>query len=459
MSWTFRQLQGALKTPQALGLHPSKTTLLREACAAFAEAFGPSPDQRVYAHFVPGRVEVLGKHTDYGGGPTMVMALGRGFVVLSTENGTDQVNVANADSKYPAVSFPFTTEAPEMPGHWGTYAVTAARRIALNFGDLGTLKGADVAIASDLPADGGMSSSSALIIAMFFALAGPNQLAETERFRRNIRGKTDLAMYLAVVENGLSFRELSGSRGVGTFGGSEDHTAILCCKPEKLSVYYYCPTVFECDIDFPPDWVFAICHSGRHAVKTGEAMADYNAAAERAGAVREAYNGANGTTHETLREVVQGLQDEGGSVDSQRLRASLERVDPGRAEDLFLRFEQFVAEMAEIIPQTIETIRGRETDQLGRLIDRSHQLSKSHLYNIVAEVDCLQQLARERGAIAASGFGAGFGGSVYAIVEREGADEFLRQWRAAYEEQYPALAGKLASFVARPAGPAAEISG
>ena len=47
-------------------------------------------------------------------------------------------------------------------------------------------------------------------------------------------------MYLACAENGQSFRDLPGGKGVGTFGGSEDHTAILTCIAGAVSLYQLC---------------------------------------------------------------------------------------------------------------------------------------------------------------------------------------------------------------------------
>jgi galactokinase len=457
MSCTAGQLRETVKSPGSLDLPAEKADLLRATYRKLQEQFHPASGQEVYGYFVPGRIEVLGKHTDYVGGPTVVMAIDRGFFVLSTPNGTDRVNVTNIDPRHEPISFPFSREAPEMAGTWGVYASAAARRVVLNFGQVCPLTGADVVIASDLPPSGGLGSSSALITAMFFALAGPNRLQATDLYCRNIHNSIDLAMYLAVVENGLSFRELIGSRGVGTFGGSEDHAAILCCKPETLSVNTYCPTAPECEVAFPREWAVAVCHSGRHAVKTGKAMAEYNAVSERARAVLAVYNRAGNRALGTLREVVRELQDDHGRVDFGRMRESLERSEAQRAQDLFERFEQFAVEMVEIIPEAVDAVRERNADRLGRCVDRSHSLSRSHLRNIVPEVDCLQGLARAAGAIAASGFGAGFGGSVYAIVRAEGAADFLERWRAAYEREYPQYAGKLAAFVTRPAGPATNL--
>ncbi len=70
------------------------------------------------------------------------------------------------------------------------------------------------------------------------------------------------------------------------------------------------------------------------------------------------------------------------------------------------------------------------------------------------ETVALARLARELGAHAASAFGAGFGGSVWALVDAAGADAFREDWLAAYAARHPVAAARAEAFVTRP-GPGA----
>jgi galactokinase len=72
------------------------------------------------------------------------------------------------------------------------------------------------------------------------------------------------------------------------------------------------------------------------------------------------------------------------------------------------------------------------------------------LGNIVAQVDFLQRSAVKLGALGASGFGAGFGGSVLAVVPASGADAFLQRWRMCYEASHPAESAEAGFFAATP---------
>ena len=89
-----------------------------------------------------------------------------------------------------------------------------------------------------------MSSSSAVVIATFLCLSARNRLSA--QLRARLPTAEALCHYLGCVENGQDCgHELPGDAGVGTFGGSEDHTAILLSRRAELRVYAFCPTALE----------------------------------------------------------------------------------------------------------------------------------------------------------------------------------------------------------------------
>ena len=116
---------------------------------------------------------------------------------------------------------------PKQGGHWTNYPATALRRLSANFPGL---LGVDCSIACDIPSASGMSTSSAIICAVFLAVNGRNNLRERPEFAANISSEEELWEYLGCNENGQTFNGLVGDKGVGTFGGSEDHTAIMSCN-------------------------------------------------------------------------------------------------------------------------------------------------------------------------------------------------------------------------------------
>jgi galactokinase len=403
--------------------------------------------------WVPGRIEFLGKHTDYAGGRSLICAVERGLAVVAAARDDRRIRLTDAVSSE-HVEIELSPTLPPADGSWANYAITVARRIARNFP--GPLRGADIAFASDLPPAAGLSSSSALVVATFLAIADLNALGAHEEYRRSLPNADDLAGYLGAVESGAPFGPLAGDRGVGTFSGSQDHTAILCARAGALVQYSFAPVRFERAVPLPYDHVFVIGSSGVLAEKTGAALELYNRQARRVHALVDRWRAATGRDDPTLAAVVAGSPD---ALD--RLRTIVRdsalaatAADGFDATDLVTRADQFVAESLDIIPAAGDALERGDLATLGELVDRSQRGAELLLGNQVPETHHLARSARSLGAVAASAFGAGFGGSVWALVRRAEAASFLQRWQEAYESRFPEPAARSAFFVTA-AGPAA----
>jgi galactokinase len=434
---------------QTAGLGPlaveAKIGLFAAAAGALLEQGAPA-DGPVHGFFVPGRIEVLGKHTDYAGGRSIVTAVEQGFCMVAAPR-FDALVTVRAVGLGETAAFDLGPELTARHGHWSNYPMTACRRLVRNFR---ADQGADLAFASDLPVASGMSSSSALIVATALVVMAVNGLFRHPRFRRQLPDALSLAAYLGTVENGQTFGELPGDRGVGTFGGSEDHTAMLCSRAGHLGQFAYCPARFQRYLPVPAGHLFAVAFSGVVAEKTGAAQELYNRASLRAAAAVQAWREATGGTEVYLAEVVAG-----GSAARDRLRQVLGRVTgpPFSGAELVRRVEHFIAEDGEILEAAGEALAHGDLTRFGELVDRSQELTDTLLQNQVPQTVVLARLARQAGAVAASAFGAGFGGSVWALVEQSRAEEFVSQWRAGYAQAYPAEADRAEIFLTQ-AGPA-----
>ncbi len=392
--------------------------------------------------FVPGRIEVLGKHTDYAGGRSLLCTAERGFCVVATPR-TDPVVKVNDIVRQQSLEFTISSELAIPPSGWRVFPMVVARRLARNFGD--DCRGAEIAFASDLPSAAGMSSSSALLTAIFTVLSAINHLQERAEFNAEIRTIEDLAGYLGCIENGQSYKSLQGDGGVGTFGGSEDHTAILASEPGQLKQYAFCPVRLERSVPMPAACVFVIAVSGVVADKTGTARAQYNRASEATGHILEIWRAATGATDQTLASVLAAPD----SVD--RVRHVLKQAGAD-ARWLGDRFEQFWQESDVIIPQACDALARNDLNRFGELVDQSQTGAEALLENQVPETIWLAREARSLGAYAASAFGAGFGGSVWALVSQEGAAKLAEQWRESYLASSHHAAAKSEFFVTA-AGP------
>jgi len=433
------------------GLHPSAVQRLKQQFFRVAEILIRdinTAQKEAFAFFVPGRIEILGKHVDYAGGSSLVCTLQHGFCLIATPRSDRIITTIHAETGE-SKSFSLSKDLEPDFGRWSNYPMTVARRIARNFP--GFLSGADIVFVSDLPQASGMSSSSAFMIAFFLALSSINRLPDRDEYRCNVRSSEDLAHYLATVENGQSFRKLTGDKGVGTFGGSQDHTAILCCGSNKISKFAYAPTRFELTLSFPEQHVFVIGSSGVIANKTGEAQEEYNRASFLAARAAEAWNTATGRTDRHLSAVISSPE-----FTRDRMEEILRETTDDRytSEELLDRFKHFFEENEEIVPSAVKAIQTGDLNRFGNLVDRSQYITEHVLRNQTEETVFLASEARRLGAVASSAFGAGFGGSAWALVSDKQADTLCTNWSVRYREAYPETARRSNFFVDR-AGPAA----
>ena len=413
----------------------SRTALFDRAL----EGLGPrAHNARMW--WVPGRLEFLGKHTDYAGGPSLVCAVERGFAVVATPNADRRLRFRDACSGE-SVEHELDADLAPPRTHWSNYPLAVSRRVARDFP--GQLRGLDLAFASDLPSAAGLSSSSALIVATFLALADANDIDTRLEYRASIRSVDELAGYLGAVENGSGFGSLVGDRGVGTQGGSQDHTAILCARPGMLAQYTYLPVHCERLLRLPNDVVFAVASSGVVAPKTGSALEHYNRASALAAAALSAWRNATGSGAPTL-----GAALAEAPTDIADFRELLKA-----RRDLLDRVEHFHNE-SRFVRDAGDALAAGNLARLGALVDESQASAERLLGNQIPETLALARIGRGLGAVAASAFGAGFGGSVYALVRASDAPDFLRRWSWEYAAAFPNRADD-ASFFITPAGPPA----
>ena len=430
------------------GLSPEQAAIKAKAFNELTEALRGQrePGVDLHCYFVPGRIEFLGKHTDYGGGRSLIAAIERGFCVAAAERDDSKVLITDA-SRNERIEFDLTQELTPTVGHWSNYPLTVASRLVKNF--RGAQKGADIIFTSDLPPSAGLSSSSALVVAIFSVLSRVNAIDQRDEYKENIKCLEDLAGYLGAVENGRTFGSLSGSTGVGTLGGSQDHTAILCCRPGHLSQYSFSPVRYENSIAIHDDYVFAIAVSGVSADKTGSALEKYNRVSLMAAEVLSIWRSATGRDDPTLMAATTSSADAPQAI---RDTISASGGITFSVDALLRRYEQFHRECTEIIPGVADALVTGDMDRVGELVDRSQDGAERMLGNQVPETIALAKSARGLGAIAASAFGAGFGGSVWALVKRDGAETFVSKWSEEYSSTFPDSATNAEFFLTR-AGP------
>ncbi len=416
----------------------AESSAFDRALEALERLRGASDEVRRY--FVPGRIEVLGKHTDYAGGRSLLCAAERGMYFAVAPRTDARMRVADGRLGERA-DFVIEPGLKARAGHWSNYPMTMARRLARNFP--GPWKGVDIGLVGDLPLAAGMSSSSAVSVGYYVALADANELDRRPEYLANIHAPEDLAGYLGTVENGRTFGTLRGDTGVGLAGGAEDQTAILCCRAGELSQYSFCPVRHERQVPLPAGWTFAVGVTGVVADKNAAAQEKYNRAARLVDDVLRVWREAMGRDDLWLADAVGSAPDA-----PQKMRGLL-----ASRSDLLERFEQFYVESEEIVPAVGDLLARGDVEGIGPLVDRSMERAVRLLKNQIPETITLAASARTLGAAAASAFGGGFGGAVWALARSDAAPRFVEQWAEEYRRAFPAHRDR-AEFFLTAAAPA-----
>ncbi len=339
-----------------------------EAARLFREAFGEDPHGVVFA---PGRVNLIGEHIDYHGGPVLPAALSRGITVAWRPCVDSMVRVLSVDSvqaggrqSHTPVQFDMAAIGERDPsGGWGNYLRAAGLWAKQN----GFSKGADLLVTSDLPEASGLSSSSALVVATGMALLeSSDALGRLDNERR-----LQLATEFAKAEH-----------YVGTAGGGMDQAASLGGIENALLRIEFKPLRWS-SVPFPDELRLIVAHTGVRAEKSGEAMARYNH--------------IRGNAHNPQI--------------AEHVRSEVHRV------------EEF--EVA---------LRAPNPERCGALMNQSHASLRDLLQVSHPALDHLAEVALKAGALGARMTGAGFGGSIVALASAAAADQVTAALRMAQSE-------------------------
>ncbi|MCI0512352.1 galactokinase [candidate division KSB1 bacterium] len=221
------------------------------------ETFGAVPVTLLRA---PGRLELLGNHTDYNGCPVITMAIDRDLVVAASPRNDRQVVCQNVESVFTVRQFEITPEIePYPPGDWGNYVKAAVQGLVTELkarpGNCARLQGFNLTFSGTIPAAAGLSSSSALVVAAALTFLHLNSISFE---------KLALAQLLAQAE-----------KYVGTQGGGMDQTISLLGQAGHALKIDFNPYAVNV-IPLPADFQIVVTHSLVAAPKSQSAMEHYN---------------------------------------------------------------------------------------------------------------------------------------------------------------------------------------
>src|SRR6266705_6022556 len=346
----------------------------------------------------PGRVNLIGEHIDYCGLPVFPMAIQRSVRIAFDARADREVQLANRDPGFAASTFTLTQQIPPArAGDWSNYARAAAQALVPRFPNL---RGIDALVESDLPIAAGLSSSSALVVAMALAILHANGVT---------MARLELMDLLA-----------RGERYVGTAGGGMDQAIILGAQAGCASRIDFHPLRLT-PTAVPADWQFIVAWSLVHA--------------EKSGAARQAYNERTRQCDEARRLVATRLGQREDIAYPALLAAApveelLEVAEGGATLSgvLSRRFRHVVTEGTRV-RQAEAAMAAQDLATFGQLLDASHRSLRDDYEVSRPELDRLVELAREAGAAGARLTGAGFGGSIVALCRAERAPEVIAALR------------------------------
>ena len=369
----------------------------------------------------PGRVNLIGEHTDYNGLPVLPMALDREIVLRYTPRADHRVILTNADPRFGSVEFDLDGEiAADGPGA-GVIPPRAAAQVLWR--ETGPLLGIEGVVSSTLPVAAGLSSSSAMVVATALALLEAN-------------GRT-------VPRERLAELLARGERYVGLESGGMDQAISLGGVAGSALRIDFRPSLRLEPIPVPGDWRIIVAPSLVEARKSAGA--------------RDAYNARVRECRDALRESRVASPESRDYFDLLSLVSSDEAVERARPhlDDLhFRRFRHVVTEGARV-DAAVAALRAGDLASFGALLSASHASLRDDYEVSSAELDQLVAIAERAGAAGARLTGAGFGGSIVAVADANEADGVLA---ALGREYYQPRGVASAAFVAIPSQGASASS-
>lgn len=368
-------------------------TLKKKMLTAFARQFGGGPEVVVRS---PGRVNLIGEHTDYNAGYVMPFTIDRCMVfgMSSTDTGRGRFYAVDEQEGYETdLSSVLTKSSLD----WPNYLLGVITVMQHKYRGSGFFSGVDVVFTGDVPVGTGLSSSAALTTGM---ACGLNEL-----FGRQY-DRSAIARIAQRAENNFVGMRCGIMDPFVNLHGTQGHVLMLDCRSleyEELSLEL-------------GDSCLVICDSG---IRRDLSTSEYNLRREQC---EQAV-----TFLQARGEQIQALRD----VDIAMIEKYREEMEP-----VLHRRCSFVIEENERVLQAADQLKAGKQEGLGALLTQSHAGLRD-LYEVSCpEIDFLVEEALGiEGVLGARMVGGGFGGSTLNLVREEAADAFRSRIRGAYEEE------------------------
>ena len=335
--------------------------------------------------FSPGRIEVLGNHTDYNEGLVLGAAIDRGLTVTGARRDDRLIRLSS--SLLGTVEITLDDRISPAGPTWANYVLGVVRELIESGVSIG---GFEMNVAGTLPPRSGLASSAALEVA-------------TALFLLKLHEQTLPPMELAKLCRRAEQRATGVRSGlldqVMSLSGRADHLICFDSRAESTQL-----------VPFPSELAFIVAQSGKPRELT---QSDYNLRREQTAAA------AHSLGARFLRDV------------SSRDFEKRTELDP-----LLSRRARHIIGENERVEQAVQALGIKDATRLGHLMNESHESSRHNFENSTRELDLLVDLARTLpGVLGARLTGAGFGGAIVALCQRRHAEEAVRQLHHVYQQK------------------------
>jgi galactokinase len=350
--------------------------LAEQAVAGFARLYGQPPTSLWSA---PGRVNLIGEHTDYNDGFVLPFAIDRHTVMAAGERRDRRIRVSTvfADGAVDTVEAEIDELSPETVSGWSAYPLGVVWAAGQHGADLAAATGLDLFLVSDIPIGAGLSSSAALESVVALAI--------------------DELWGLGFDRPALArIGRLAENEAVGAPTGIMDQSAVLLGETDSavlLDCRSLATTIVPLGLDDEQLTIAVTDTRVQHAHATG------GYAARRASCER----GASVLGVPMLRDL---------TVDD------LGRAEQELDDETFRRVRHIITENARVLELTAR-LQESGPGTVGALLDASHASMRDDFEISVPELDLSVEVARRVGAVGSRMTGGGFGGASIALIRRD----------------------------------------
>ncbi len=379
---------------------------MQDATSLFKKQFGHTPTHLTQA---PGRLEVLGNHTDYNDGLVMSVAVDKYIFIASSPRNDGKIELVSSAFPEPE-KFSVSDIKPNPAATWANYVkgvLVQLKKRGVHFG------GFNAAIHSTIPMGAGMSSSAALEVATAMTIRRlyPYSLSDT----------------------GITTPPQADAKGTLPPVGAAERMnyAKVCRAAENEFVGVPCGILDQVSSLFGKAWhVMEIdCASLTvgHAPLSGIAMVVCNS---------EVKHALVGGEYKDLRDNCEAAARKLGAkflrtVELKQVLAAKDKLSPREFECA----HHVVSEIARVVAGE-KALRGNDMAQFGQFMFQSHESSRDFLKNSTKELDALVELARQHPAcLGARLTGGGFGGATINMVKHHEVEGFIAHMVAGYEKK------------------------